>query len=65
MIPRGEGGLIFDGAGRLQKAIDDSTFSGAVIMVIATTPITPRVLRMVLARREGMNRYRPYSSPAE
>lgn len=55
MIPRGEVGLIFAGAGRLLKVIDDATFSAAVIMVIATTLITPPVLKMVLARREGMN----------
>jgi Kef-type K+ transport system membrane component KefB len=56
MIPRGEVGLIFAGAGRLLKVIDDATFSAAVIMVIATTLITPPVLKIVLARREGMNR---------
>jgi Kef-type K+ transport system membrane component KefB len=56
MIPRGEVGLIFAGAGRLLKVIDDATFSAAVIMVIVTTLITPPVLKMVLARRERMNR---------
>jgi Kef-type K+ transport system membrane component KefB len=56
MIPRGEVGLIFAGAGRLLKVIDDATFSAAVIMVIATILITPPVLKMVLARRERMNR---------
>jgi Kef-type K+ transport system membrane component KefB len=52
MIPRGEVGLIFAGAGRLLKVIDDATFSAAVIMVIATTLITPPMLKMVLARRK-------------
>jgi Kef-type K+ transport system membrane component KefB len=56
MIPRGEVGLIFAGAGRLLKVIDDATFSAAVIMVIATTLITPPVLKMALARKERMNR---------
>ena len=56
MIPRGEVGLIFAGAGRLLKVIDDATFSAAVIMVIVTTLITPPVLKMVLARRERINR---------
>ncbi len=56
MIPRGEVGLIFAGAGRILKVIDDATFSAAVIMVIVTTLITPPVLKMVLARRERMNR---------
>ena len=53
MIPRGEVGLIFAGAGRLLKVIDDATFSAAVIMVIVTTLITPPVLKMALARRKG------------
>jgi Kef-type K+ transport system membrane component KefB len=52
MIPRGEVGLIFAGAGRLLKVIDDATFSAAVIMVIVTTLITPPVLKMALARRK-------------
>ena len=53
MIPRGEVGLIFAGAGRLLKVIDDATFSAAVIMVIVTTLITPPILKMALARKEG------------
>ncbi len=51
MIPRGEVGLIFAGAGRILKVIDDATFSAVVIMVIVTTLITPPVLKMTLARR--------------
>jgi Kef-type K+ transport system membrane component KefB len=53
MIPRGEVGLIFAGAGRMLKVIDDATFSAAVIMVIVTTLITPPVLKIALARRKG------------
>ncbi len=53
MIPRGEVGLIFAGAGRLLKVIDDATFSAAVIMVIVTTLITPPVLKIALARKKG------------
>jgi Kef-type K+ transport system membrane component KefB len=53
MIPRGEVGLIFAGAGRILKVIDDATFSAAVIMVIATTLITPPLLKIALARRKG------------
>ncbi len=51
MIPRGEVGLIFAGAGRLLKVIDDATFSAVVIMVIVTTLITPPLLKLTLARR--------------
>ncbi len=52
MIPRGEVGLIFAGAGRLLKVIDDATFSAIVIMVIVTTLITPPVLKLTLARQK-------------
>jgi Kef-type K+ transport system membrane component KefB len=52
MIPRGEVGLIFAGAGRILKVIDDATFSAAVLMVIVTTLITPPVLKTALARRK-------------
>jgi Kef-type K+ transport system membrane component KefB len=52
MIPRGEVGLIFAGAGRLLKVIDDATFSAVVIMVIVTTLITPPLLKMTLAHRK-------------
>jgi Kef-type K+ transport system membrane component KefB len=53
MIPRGEVGLIFAGAGRMLKVIDDATFSAAVIMVIVTTLITPPALKIALARKKG------------
>jgi Kef-type K+ transport system membrane component KefB len=53
MIPRGEVGLIFAGAGRILKVIDDATFSAAVLMVIVTTLITPPLLKIVLARKKG------------
>jgi Kef-type K+ transport system membrane component KefB len=52
MIPRGEVGLIFAGAGRILKVIDDATFSAVVIMVIVTTLITPPLLKMTLAHRK-------------
>ena len=48
MIPRGEVGLIFAGAGRLLKVIDDATFSAVVIMVIVTTLITPPLLKLTM-----------------
>jgi Kef-type K+ transport system membrane component KefB len=52
MIPRGEVGLIFAGAGKILKVIDDATFSAVVLMVIVTTLITPPVLKMTIARRK-------------
>ena len=48
MIPRGEVGLIFAGAGRALKVIDDATFSAAV-----TPMITPPVLKIALAQAKG------------
>ncbi len=49
MIPRGEVGLIFAGAGRILKVIDDATFSAVIMMVIVTTLLTPPLLRMTLS----------------
>jgi Kef-type K+ transport system membrane component KefB len=51
MIPRGEVGLIFAGVGKSLKVIDDATFSAVVIMVIATTLITPPLLKILLQHR--------------
>jgi Kef-type K+ transport system membrane component KefB len=51
MIPRGEVGLIFAGVGKSLKVIDDATFSAVVIMVIATTLITPPLLKLILQRQ--------------
>ena len=49
MIPRGEVGLIFAGAGRILKVIDDATFSAIIMMVIVTTLLTPPLLKMTLS----------------
>ena len=51
MIPRGEVGLIFAGIGKSLGVMDDATFSAVVIMVIATTLITPPLLKVTLARQ--------------
>jgi Kef-type K+ transport system membrane component KefB len=53
MIPRGEVGLIFAGAGRSLKVIDDATFSAVVIMIIVSTLITPPLLKMMIARKKA------------
>lgn len=52
MIPRGEVGLIFASMGKSLEVIDDATFSAIVIMVIATTLITPPLLKVTLRRWE-------------
>ncbi|HLA68188.1 MAG TPA: cation:proton antiporter [Bacteroidota bacterium] len=52
MVPRGEVGLIFASIGKGLGVVDDSIFSAVVIMVIATTLITPPLLKFSLARSE-------------
>ena len=57
MVPRGEVGLIIANVGRTMKTpeghplISDDTFSAAVIMVVATTMLTPPVLKGLLTGR--------------
>jgi len=51
MIPRGEVGLIFAGAGRSIRIIDDATSSAVVLMVVVTTIVTPPLLKYSLGRR--------------
>ena len=50
MVPRGEVGLIFASIGKGLGVVDDSIFSAVVIMVIATTLVTPPLLKFSLAR---------------
>ena len=52
MVPRGEVGLIFASIGKGLGVVDDSIFSAVVIMVIATTLMTPPLLKLSLALRE-------------
>jgi Na+:H+ antiporter len=58
MIPRGEVGLIFADVGlRLtygsEPIITDATFSAVVVMVMATTLVTPPALKWSLGRERG------------
>src|SRR3954463_11869390 len=58
MIPRGEVGLIFANIGLNlhvggQRVVDEAVFSAVVIMVIATTIVTPPALKWSLARHGG------------
>ncbi|MBI3072767.1 MAG: cation:proton antiporter [Deltaproteobacteria bacterium] len=55
MIPRGEVGLIFANIGLAlsiggRRIVDDATFSAVVVMVIATTMVTPPALKWSLGR---------------
>ncbi|MGH8736177.1 MAG: cation:proton antiporter [Burkholderiales bacterium] len=50
MVPRGEVGLIFAVVGRELGAINESTFSVVVLMVLVTTLVTPPVLGRLLRR---------------
>ncbi|MGH2568399.1 MAG: cation:proton antiporter, partial [Bacteroidota bacterium] len=54
MVPRGEVGLIFASIGKGLGVVDDAIFSAVVIMVIATTLVTPPLLKFTLSRFEKM-----------
>ncbi len=61
MIPRGEVGLIFANIGLTlhidgRPVIDSATFSAVVLMVIATTMVTPPALKWSLSRLGGRTR---------
>jgi len=51
-VPRGEEGLIFASIGKGLGVMSDTVFSAIIIMVIATTVITPLLLRWTLFRHE-------------
>ena len=56
MIPRGEVGLIFANIGlgltvRGERIVDPATFSAIIVMVVATTLVTPPALEWSLGRR--------------
>ena len=53
MISRGEVGLIVAGYGLTHAIIGEAVFSASVIMVLATTVVTPPLLRLVFPRTEG------------
>jgi len=51
MISRGEVGLIVAGYGLTHRIIGQDVFSAAVLMVLATTIVTPPLLRVAFGRR--------------
>ena len=53
MISRGEVGLIVAGYGLANGLIGQQVFSASVIMVLATTMVTPPLLRLTFPRRRG------------
>jgi Kef-type K+ transport system membrane component KefB len=53
MIPRGEVGLIFAAEGMRLKVVDGHTNAAVVVMVFATTLLTPPVLAWSLGRRSA------------
>ncbi|MBI2828373.1 MAG: cation:proton antiporter [Acidobacteria bacterium] len=53
MISRGEVGLIVAGYGLANGLIGREVFSASVIMVLATTMVTPPLLRLLFPRRDG------------
>ena len=55
MISRGEVGLIVASVGLQRGVIDDAVFVIVVIMVLATTLVTPLLLRWAFAQKETAN----------
>lgn len=55
MISRGEVGLIVAGYGLANGLIDRDVFSASVIMVLATTMVTPPLLRLVFPPGHGQH----------
>lgn len=53
MISRGEVGLIVADVGIVEGLIGENEFSAIVVMVLATTLITPPILRALFARRNA------------
>ncbi len=53
MLPRGEVGLIFASIGLRVGAIDRTTYSALLLVVLATTFVTPPLLRWRVARRHA------------
>jgi Kef-type K+ transport system membrane component KefB len=53
MVPRGEVGLIFAFVGKELGVLDDRLFSVVVLMVLATTLITPPALAFLLRRKRA------------
>jgi Kef-type K+ transport system membrane component KefB len=52
MISRGEVGLIVAGVGITAGVVDSDIFTVVVIMVLATTLVTPPLLRLVFRGKE-------------
>ncbi|MFC3909592.1 cation:proton antiporter [Legionella dresdenensis] len=55
MLPRGEVGLVFASIGRTMGVMSDQLFSAIILMVIATTIITPPLLKSRYQRHEQRN----------
>lgn len=55
MISRGEVGLIVAAVGVTEGILQPQLFSAVVLMVLATTIVTPPLLRWAFARKEAMN----------
>jgi len=51
MVPRGEVGLIFAFVGKSLGVVDDAMFSVIVVVVMATTLVTPPILAWLLQKR--------------
>jgi len=59
MISRGEVGLIVASVGMQDGLMTANVFSAVIVMVLATTLITPPILRVLFAREQPQKQYDP------
>lgn len=65
MIPRGEVGLIFAQLGLASGALDAGLFGAVMLMVLATTLVTPPLLTRVVAREANLELFGPTEVPGD
>lgn len=65
MIPRGEVGLIFAQLGLSSGALDPGLFGAVMLMVLATTLVTPPLLTRVVAREPTLELFGPAEVPGD
>ena len=65
MVPRGEVGLIFAQMGLAAGAIAAELFGALMLMVLATTFVTPPAAGLVARRRPLTDEHAPFDAPGD
>ncbi len=65
MVPRGEVGLIFAGMGKQLGVVDERVFATLLIVIMATTLVTPPLLGFLIRRKEARERARDNVVPLQ